>query len=195
MMTENRIPRKVFWSKKEEVIGWCRELRCGLYISQNIIRVGRLRRMRWAGRETYRGKEKCLQGFGGETWRKERACKTGRMINWSRMGWRRGLDLSDSGQGGEVGCYESGCEHSCRIKWWEDLLTNWGTVSHSRTKFHGIRHHLLFWSPCRTVGKAVLIDLKARGCRTSVWWMVCGQNDCVFWQQAAGVWSWSLASI
>jgi len=57
-----------------------------------------------------------VQGFGGETRRKENSVETGeRVIN--RMGWRRGLDLFGSGKAQEVWWCEYGCEPSGCIKW------------------------------------------------------------------------------
>jgi hypothetical protein len=43
-----------------------------LYSSPNIVRVIKSRRMRWAGHVApMGGEERCVQGFGGETWGKE----------------------------------------------------------------------------------------------------------------------------
>jgi hypothetical protein len=38
-----------------------------LYPSPNIVRIIKLRRMRWSGRVACWGEERCVQGFGGET--------------------------------------------------------------------------------------------------------------------------------
>ena len=50
---ENRVLRRIFGRKKNEVSGECRKLHNGelndLYCSPNIVRVIKLRRMRWAG--------------------------------------------------------------------------------------------------------------------------------------------------
>jgi len=67
-------------------------------------------------RDTYRRKDKCVQGFGGETRRKETNVETGEWVIY-RMGWRRGLDLFGSGNAQEVGWCEHGCELSGCIKW------------------------------------------------------------------------------
>jgi len=51
---ENRVLRKIFGSKREEVTGECRRLRnteiYDLYASSNVIRVIKSRRMLWTGR-------------------------------------------------------------------------------------------------------------------------------------------------
>ena len=66
-------------------------------------------------RDTCRRKDKCVQGFGGETRRNETSVETGeRVIN--RMGWRRRLDLFGSGNAQEVGWCEHGCELSVCIQ-------------------------------------------------------------------------------
>jgi hypothetical protein len=46
------------------------ELR-NLYSSPNIIRIIKLRRMRWAGHVARMGEEKCVYGFDGKDRRKE----------------------------------------------------------------------------------------------------------------------------
>ena len=69
-MFENRVLRRVFGTKRDEVTREWRKLHNeklnDLYCSHNIIRVIKSRRMRWAwhvaGRE-----ERCTQGFGGKT--------------------------------------------------------------------------------------------------------------------------------
>jgi hypothetical protein len=49
---ENRVQRRISGRKKEKVTGGCRKLHSGelhnVYASQNIIRMVKLRRMRWA---------------------------------------------------------------------------------------------------------------------------------------------------
>ena len=50
---ENRVLRRIFWPKRDEVTGEWRELQIeelsDLYCSPNIIRVIKLRRVRWVG--------------------------------------------------------------------------------------------------------------------------------------------------
>ena len=62
-MFENRVLRRVFGSKRDEVTGEWRKLHneelSDLYSLPNIVRVVKSRRMRWAGR--------VVQGSGGET--------------------------------------------------------------------------------------------------------------------------------
>jgi hypothetical protein len=64
----NRVLRRVFGPKRDEVTGECRKLHSeelsDLYSLANIVRVVNSRRMRWAGGE---GGESCAQGSGGET--------------------------------------------------------------------------------------------------------------------------------
>ena len=58
-MFENRLMRKIFGSKRDEVTGEWRRLHneelYDLYLSPNIIRVIRSRRMRWAGHVAHMG--------------------------------------------------------------------------------------------------------------------------------------------
>jgi hypothetical protein len=68
---ENRMRRRIFGSKSDEVTGEWRRLHNKevhvSYFSTNIIAVIKLRRLRWVGRVARMGKEKCIQRFGGET--------------------------------------------------------------------------------------------------------------------------------
>ena len=71
-MLENRVLRRIFGPEREEVTGEWRQLRneelIDLYSSHNTIRVIKSRRMRQVGHVTcVGGKERCIQGFGGET--------------------------------------------------------------------------------------------------------------------------------
>jgi len=68
---ENRVLRRIFDAKRDEVTGEWRKLHNeelnDLYFSPNIIWVIKSRRMRWGGGaySTYRGEEMCIHDFGG----------------------------------------------------------------------------------------------------------------------------------
>ena len=69
---ENRVLRRVFGPKRDEVIGECRKLHneglSDLYSLPNIVRVVKSRRMRWAGHVVRMGEEeRGAQGSGWET--------------------------------------------------------------------------------------------------------------------------------
>ena len=65
-MFENRVLRRIFGPKKDEVTGEWRNLHNeelnDLYSLPNIVRVVKSRRTKWLG-----GGERCVQGFGGDT--------------------------------------------------------------------------------------------------------------------------------
>jgi hypothetical protein len=67
---ENKVLRRIFGPKRDEVTGEWRRLHnkelYALYSSPNIIRVMKSRRLRWAGHVARMG-ERCIQGFSGET--------------------------------------------------------------------------------------------------------------------------------
>jgi hypothetical protein len=68
---ENRVLRRVFGPRREEVTGKWRKLHNeefnDLYSLPNIVRVVKSRRIRWAGHVArIGGGERCAQGVGGE---------------------------------------------------------------------------------------------------------------------------------
>jgi hypothetical protein len=71
---ENRVLRRTFGPKRDEVTGEWRKLHSEelhiLYSSPNSIRHIKSRRMRWAGHVAHMGEE-CVQGFDGKARRKE----------------------------------------------------------------------------------------------------------------------------
>jgi hypothetical protein len=77
---ENRVMRRIFGLKRDEVMGEWRKLHTGelhnLYSSPGIIRQIKSRRMRWAGHVACMEGEKCVWGFGGKAQRKKVTCKT-----------------------------------------------------------------------------------------------------------------------
>jgi hypothetical protein len=73
---ENRVLRRILGPERDGVTGEWRKLHNeelnDLYSSPNIVRAIKSRRMRWAGYVVrIGGRERCLQGFGGETRGKE----------------------------------------------------------------------------------------------------------------------------
>jgi hypothetical protein len=64
---ENRVWRRMFGSKRDEVTGECRKLNNeelhDLYCSPNIVRVIKSRRMRWAGHVVRMGGGEACTGF------------------------------------------------------------------------------------------------------------------------------------
>jgi len=78
---ENRVLRRIFGPKRDEVTGEWRKLHNeefnDLYSSPNIVRVIKSRRMKWAGHVAAYGRQELrIEGFGGEIWRKEAAWET-----------------------------------------------------------------------------------------------------------------------
>jgi hypothetical protein len=64
---ENRVLRRIFGSKRDEVTGDWRKLhgeKLHYLYSPNITRAIKLRKMRWAG---HVAQDRCIHGFGGET--------------------------------------------------------------------------------------------------------------------------------
>jgi hypothetical protein len=70
MVFENRVLRRIFGPKRDEVTGEWRKLHNeelnDLYSLPKIVRVVKSRRMRWVG-HVARIEEKRIQSFGGET--------------------------------------------------------------------------------------------------------------------------------
>jgi hypothetical protein len=57
---ENRVLRRVYGPKRDEVTGECRKLHNDLYSLPNNVRVVKSRRMRWAGRVARVGEERVV---------------------------------------------------------------------------------------------------------------------------------------
>jgi hypothetical protein len=72
---ENRVLRRIFGPKRDEVMGGWRKLHneeyCNLYSSPSIIRIIKSRRMRWAGHEARMGRRGTRIGYWWES-QKER---------------------------------------------------------------------------------------------------------------------------
>jgi hypothetical protein len=69
---ENRVLRRIFWTKRDKATGEWRKLHHedlnDLYCSSNIVRVITSRRMKWVGHVARMGgEEKRIRGFGEET--------------------------------------------------------------------------------------------------------------------------------
>jgi len=69
---ENRVLRRIFGPKREEVTGEWRKLHNeevnDLYFSPNVVRVIKSRRIRWAGHVARIGEKRCVyRVFGWET--------------------------------------------------------------------------------------------------------------------------------
>jgi hypothetical protein len=72
---ENRVLRRIFGPKRDEVTGEWSKLQNGrlhnLYSSPDIIRQIKSRKMRWAGHMARMGGKKRVQGFAGKARRKK----------------------------------------------------------------------------------------------------------------------------
>jgi hypothetical protein len=70
-VSENRMLRRIFVPKGDEIIGGWRKLHNveihNLYSSPNIIRMIKSRMMRWAGHKACMGEEEHIQHFGRKT--------------------------------------------------------------------------------------------------------------------------------
>jgi hypothetical protein len=77
---ENRVLRRIFGRKRDEVTGEWRRLHNeepdDLYSAQNIILVINSRRMRRAGHVARREKQRCIEDFGRETGEKATTWET-----------------------------------------------------------------------------------------------------------------------
>jgi len=77
---ENRVLRRIFGCRRDEVTGEWRRLHKeeinDLYSSPNIVRVIKSRRMKWAGHVARRGRRGGVYGLGGETGGKETTGET-----------------------------------------------------------------------------------------------------------------------
>jgi hypothetical protein len=77
---ENKVVRRIFGPKRDEVTGEWRKLHSEelhiLYSSPNIIRQIKSRRLKWAGHDTHRRGEECVHGFDGKARRKETTWET-----------------------------------------------------------------------------------------------------------------------
>jgi hypothetical protein len=97
---ENRVLRRIFGPKRDEVMGEGRKLHtkelCNLYSSPDIIRQIRSRRMRWAGNVAHMGEERKLTRFLVEKPEGKRSLRR------PRHRWEDGIrmDLRVSGLGG-----------------------------------------------------------------------------------------------
>jgi hypothetical protein len=129
---ENRVLRRIFGPKRDEVIGEWKTLHnkelYALQSSPNIIRVMKSRRLRWAGhvarmgerRGAYRalvGKPEGRRPLERPRRRREDNIK----MDLREVGWGHGLDQSGSGQGQMAGCCVYGDEPSGSIKCGEFL--------------------------------------------------------------------------
>jgi len=78
---ENRVLKKIFGPKRNEVTGEWRKLHNeelnNLYSLPNIVRAIKIEKNEMGrARNAYGGEERCVQGFGGETWRKDTTGET-----------------------------------------------------------------------------------------------------------------------
>jgi hypothetical protein len=68
---ENRVLRRIFGPKRDEITGEWRRLHneelIDLYSSPNIVRVIKFENEMGGACSAYGGEERCVQGFGGET--------------------------------------------------------------------------------------------------------------------------------
>jgi hypothetical protein len=89
---ENRVLRRIFGPKRDEVTGDWRKLHSwelhNLYSSPDIIRKIKSKRMRWGAYGTYGRGERNVQDFGGKAQTKETTRKTeAKMGGWDQDGY------------------------------------------------------------------------------------------------------------
>jgi hypothetical protein len=100
---EKRVLSRIFWSKRDEVIGEWRRLHdkeiYALYSSPNIIRVIKLRRLRWAGHVARMGERRdAYRALGGKPegrrplGRPRRRWQDNIKMDLREVGWGRTLD-------------------------------------------------------------------------------------------------------
>ena len=114
---ENRVLRRIFGPRRDEVTGEWRRLHNeelnDFYSSPNIVRVIKSRRMRWAGHVARMCEERGVQGLGRETGGKE-------PLGRPRRRWvdNIGMDLH------EVGCgYMEWIGLAQDRDWWRTLVS------------------------------------------------------------------------
>jgi hypothetical protein len=129
-MFENRVLRRIFGSKRDEVTGGWRKLHNeelhNLYSSASIIRMIKLRRMTWAGHVARMGEKRNAYRVlvGNPEGKRPLGRPRHRWMDNIRMDLRMvwyGLDSSVLGQGPVEGSCEDGNEISGSLKWWEVL--------------------------------------------------------------------------
>jgi hypothetical protein len=116
---ENRVLRRMFGPKRDEVMGQWRKLHSGelhnLYSSQDIIRQIKSKRMGWAGHVARMEQERNVYGVlvgkpegKSPLVRPRRRWRMGLKWILGKLAWGGGVDSSDSGQGQLAGSRESG---------------------------------------------------------------------------------------
>jgi hypothetical protein len=121
---ENRVLRRIFGPKRDEVVGEWRKMHSeelqNLYSSPDIIRQVKSRQMRWAGHVVRTGEERKVYKVlvGKPEGKRPLGRPRRRWEDGIRMDLREidlggcGLDLTVSGQGPVAGCCECGDESS-----------------------------------------------------------------------------------
>ena len=105
---ENRVLRRIFWTKKDKVAGEWRKLHNealnDLYCSPNIVRVIKSRRMRWAGHVARIGERRGVYGVlvgkpEGKKQLEEPGVDGRILLRWVFRKWNVGRGLDGSGSG------------------------------------------------------------------------------------------------